>query len=187
MHQSDLKQAAGVKATGRKLEKPVYTYSLAWAQDETPSREDMVTAAQDSLKSLGMEDQQAVLVAHNDTQHPHIHVILNRVHPETGKAASTSKDHLKLSKWAEGYERGQGKIRVQPQAGWIGRDMTKDDKPISTEGVQPDLNAMHIIKPSFSLDLNAMDIPSWERAKSRADMLQAWGFGCGSSSRTLAS
>ncbi len=60
-----------------------------------------------------MEDQQAVLVAHNDTQHPHIHVILNRVHPETGKAASTSKDHLKLSKWAEGYERGQGKIRVQ--------------------------------------------------------------------------
>ncbi|SEN80044.1 Relaxase/Mobilisation nuclease domain-containing protein [Roseovarius tolerans] len=113
MHQSEMKQAAGVKATGRKLEKPVYTYSLAWAQDETPTREEMVTAAQGSLKALGMEDQQAVLVAHKDTQHPHIHVILNRVHPENGKAASTSKDHLKLSKWAEGYERGQGKIRVQ--------------------------------------------------------------------------
>ena len=113
MHQGELKQAAGVAATGRKLEKPVYTYSLAWAQDETPSREEMVTAAQGSLKALGMEDRQAVLVAHNDTQHPHIHVILNRVHPENGKAASTSKDHLKLSKWAEGYERGQGKIRVQ--------------------------------------------------------------------------
>ena len=113
MHQSGLKQAAGVKATGRKLEKPVYTYSLAWAQDESPNRDEMVTAAQDSLKALGMEDQQAVLVAHSDTEHPHIHVILNRVHPENGKAASTSKDHLKLSKWAESYERGQGKIRVQ--------------------------------------------------------------------------
>ena len=113
MHQSELKQAAGVKATGRKLEKPVYTYSLAWAQDETPTPHEMVSAAQDSLKGLGMEDRQAVLVAHNDTEHPHIHVILNRVHPENGKAASTSKDHLKLSKWAEGYERGQGKIRVQ--------------------------------------------------------------------------
>ena len=112
MHQRELKQAAGVAATGRKLEKPVYTYSLAWAQDETPTPEEMVSAAKDSLKALGMEDRQAVLVAHDDTKHPHIHVILNRVHPDNGLAASTSKDHLKLSKWAEAYERDQGKIRV---------------------------------------------------------------------------
>ena len=111
MHQNDLKQAAGVVATGRKLEKPVYTYSLAWAQDQEPSREQMIAAAQDSLKALGMDDRQAVLVAHNDTKHPHIHVILNRVHPEDGRAAPTSKDHLKLSKWAEGYERAHGGIR----------------------------------------------------------------------------
>lgn len=111
MHQKDLKQAAGVAATGRKLEKPVYTYSLAWAQDQEPSRDDMIAAAQDSLKALGMDDRQAVLVAHNDTKHPHIHVILNRVHPEDGRAAPTSKDHLKLSKWAEGYEREHGGIR----------------------------------------------------------------------------
>jgi len=112
MHQGELKQAAGVKATGRKLEKPVYTYSLAWAQDETPSRDEMIAAAQGSLKAIGMDDRQAVLVSHSDTEHPHIHVIVNRVSPDDGKAASTSKDHLKLSKWAEAYERGQGKIRV---------------------------------------------------------------------------
>lgn len=111
MHQKELKQAAGVAATGRMLEKPVYTYSLAWAQDQKPSRDDMIAAAQDSLKALGMDDRQAVLVAHNDTKHPHIHVILNRVHPEDGRAAPTSKDHLKLSKWAEGYEREHGGIR----------------------------------------------------------------------------
>lgn len=111
MHQRELKQSAGVAATGRKLEKPVYTYSLAWAQDQEPSRDEMVAAAQDSLKALGMDDRQAVLVAHSDTEHQHIHVILNRVHPEDGRAASTSKDHLKLSKWAEGYEREHGGIR----------------------------------------------------------------------------
>ena len=111
MHQRELKQAAGVAATGRKLEKPVYTYSLAWAHNEEPSRDEMIAAAQDSLKVLGMDDRQAVLVAHNDTKHPHIHVILNRVHPEDGRAAPTSKDHLKLSKWAEGYEREHGGIR----------------------------------------------------------------------------
>lgn len=112
-HQAELKRGAGVVATGRKLEKPVYTYSLAWAQDQAPAPQEMVAAAEDSLKALGMDDRQAVLVSHSDTEHPHIHVILNRVHPETGKAASTSKDHLKLSKWAEAYERAHGGIRCQ--------------------------------------------------------------------------
>lgn len=111
LHQADLKRAAGMAATGRKLQKPVYTYSLAWAQDEAPARAEMIAAAEASLKAIGMEDRQAVLVAHNDTDHPHIHVILNRVHPETGMAASTSKDHLKLSKWAEAFERENGGIR----------------------------------------------------------------------------
>ncbi len=111
-HQKDLKLAAGVKATGRKLEKPVYTYSLSWAPEETPSPEEMVSAMKDSLRSLKMDDREILLVAHTDTNAPHIHAIVNRVHPENGIAASTSRDHLKLSRWAEAYERDQGKIRV---------------------------------------------------------------------------
>lgn len=111
-HQKDLKLASGVKATGRKLEKPVYTYSLSWAPEETPTRDEMIGAMKDSLKTLGMDDREVLMVAHSDTNAPHIHAIVNRVHPETGKAASTSRDHLKLSRWAEAYERDQGKIRV---------------------------------------------------------------------------
>ena len=40
-----------------------------------------------------------------------MHVIANRVDPESGLAAGLSRSKLKLSKWAEGYEREQGKIR----------------------------------------------------------------------------
>lgn len=112
MHQDDLKRSAGVKATGRKLEKPVYTYSLSWAPDEKVSQEEMIAAAKDSLKAIGMDDREVLLVAHSDTNCPHIHAIVNRVHPAHGKAASTSRDHLLLSRWAEAYERGQGQIRV---------------------------------------------------------------------------
>lgn len=112
MHQNDLKRSAGVKATGRKLEKPVYTFSLSWAPDEKISKEEMIAAAKDSLKAIGMDDREVLLVAHSDTNCPHIHAIVNRVHPANGKAASTSRDHLILSRWAEAYERGQGKIRV---------------------------------------------------------------------------
>ena len=50
-------------------------------------------------------------MAHNDTAHPHVHVIANRVDLETGRAASSSNDRLRLSRWAEGWERRQGRIR----------------------------------------------------------------------------
>ena len=106
----DLKRLAGGAATGRKLEKPVCHYSLNWARDEKPDRQEMRRAAEGSLKALGMERHQALIVSHRDGQ-PHVHVIANRVEPESGLAAGLSRSKLKLSKWAEEYELGQGKIR----------------------------------------------------------------------------
>ena len=106
----ELKRLAGVAATGRKLEKPVCHYSLNWAEEEKPERGEMRRAVEGSLQALGMEGHQALIVAHNDGQ-PHVHVIVNRVDPESGKAAGMSRSKLKLSKWAEEYERVQGKIR----------------------------------------------------------------------------
>ena len=106
----ELKRLAGGAATGRKLEKPVCHYSLNWAKDEKPDRQEMLRAAERSLKALGMERHQALIVSHRDGQ-PHVHVIANRVEPESGKAAGLSRSKLRLSKWAERYEREQGKIR----------------------------------------------------------------------------
>ena len=76
----ELKRLAGVAATGRKLEKPVCHYSLSWAKDERPDRQEMRRAAAESLKALGMERHQALVVSHRDGQ-PHVHVIANRVSP----------------------------------------------------------------------------------------------------------
>ena len=96
---------------GRKLDKPVLTLSLSWGQDERPSREEMIAAGKEAMKRLGMEDHQALYVAHNDTEHPHVHILANRVHPQTGKAAPLSRSRETLSRWAEEYERTQGQIR----------------------------------------------------------------------------
>jgi hypothetical protein len=113
MHQSEIKARAGGSAKGRKLENPVYTYSLSWAPDESPTPEAMIEAARESVRALGLEGHEMLFVSHNDEPHPHIHVIVNRVHPETGIAAPLSNDHLKLSAWAEEYEKRQGKIRCE--------------------------------------------------------------------------
>ena len=110
MAQNDLKIEAGIKATGRKLEKPVYVYSLSWHPDEQPNKATMVEAARESIKALGVEDRQALTVCHNDEPYPHVHVVLNRVSMEDGLAANMRGDHLKLSGWAESWEKRHGKI-----------------------------------------------------------------------------
>ncbi len=108
----ELKAAAGIKATGRKSTAHVYAYSLAWHPDEAGQldRAEMLRAADQTLKALGAEGHQAVIVCHQDQRHPHVHVILNRVDPGTGKMLTTSNDRLKLSDWANAYERERGQI-----------------------------------------------------------------------------
>ena len=79
----DLKRLAGGSRGGRKLGNPVLHYSLSWARGETPDRREMSRAVDGSL-----EGHEALIVAHDDTRHPHVHVVANRVDPETGKAAT---------------------------------------------------------------------------------------------------
>ncbi len=105
-----IKKQAGVKPGGRKQENPVFHYSLAWHPEQELTREAMINAGQSSLKALGLEGYQAVMVAHNDEPHPHLHIIVNRVHPDTGKMAKLDYSKMRLSRWAEEYEKNHGKI-----------------------------------------------------------------------------
>ena len=107
----ELKRLSGIGAGGRKLTKPVAHYTLSWAADERPDRMEMSQAVDESLKALGMEDRQAVVVAHDDKAHPHVHVVVNRVSAEDGRAASLGRSRLALSRWAERWERERGGIR----------------------------------------------------------------------------
>ena len=106
-----LKQRAEVKAGGRELAKPVCHYSLSWKEGEKPSRPEMIRAAETTLAVLQMPNNQALLVAHRDTDCAHVHIIANRVSWEDGRAAKLTMSRLNLSRWAEAYERSRGEIQ----------------------------------------------------------------------------
>jgi hypothetical protein len=110
-HEEELKFSAGVKWSGAKTEKPVYAFSLAWDIGEAPSPQEMREAALSALASRRLQEHQAVLYGHNDTEHKHVHVLVNLIHPETGRCANTYRDRYELSRWAQSYEEQQGKIR----------------------------------------------------------------------------
>lgn len=104
------------------------------------TRQQMLAAAAETIKLLGLHEHETVLIAHNDEPHQHIHVIVNRVHPQTGIAAKLSNDHLTLSRWAEDYERRMGRIlchaRVFNNAARGRGQFVKDTKSLSKADYQ---------------------------------------------------
>ena len=62
----------------------------------------------ESFKTLGMRDRQALIVQHTDRAHRHCHIVVNRVSPEDGRAASRTHDARALSAWARTWERERG-------------------------------------------------------------------------------
>ncbi|MCC8978883.1 relaxase/mobilization nuclease domain-containing protein [Bradyrhizobium acaciae] len=105
-----LKEQAGVHAGGTVVDKPVKHISLNWHPSEQPTREDMIEAAEQFLKRMGWDEHQALLVAHQDKAHRHVHIELNRIHPETGRALNDNFERNRASDWANEYERDRGKI-----------------------------------------------------------------------------
>lgn len=108
--QTELKRASGLSLGGRKCTDPVKTISLSWHPSETPTPEQMIAAADSYLTRMGWNEHQALYVGHNDTAHPHIHIILNRVHPETGRVLDDRKDYRRAQEWALDYEKEHGRI-----------------------------------------------------------------------------
>jgi hypothetical protein len=95
----------------RQCEKDCVHLSLAWRPGETPSREQMETAAKDALKSLGMENAKAIFAAHRDEDYAHVHIVASKINPATGRAYDLKENFLRLSKWAESYERDFSAVR----------------------------------------------------------------------------
>ena len=89
----------------KRCEKDCVHLALAWRPGEQPTREEMEAAARDALKAIGMENAMALLSAHNDEDYAHVHIVASKINPETGRAYDLRGNYLKLSRWAERYER----------------------------------------------------------------------------------
>ncbi|HEX6909513.1 MAG TPA: relaxase/mobilization nuclease domain-containing protein [Longimicrobium sp.] len=60
---------------------PVYFFSVSFDIDDPVDEAMMGRVARRTLRDMGLEEHEAVVVAHKDRSHPHLHFIVNRVHP----------------------------------------------------------------------------------------------------------
>lgn len=75
-----------------RVEKPVYHLAISFDPGDPVDRATMERVADRVLGRLGLAEHEAIIVAHRDREHPHLHILVNRVHPETGVAWDRWKD-----------------------------------------------------------------------------------------------
>jgi hypothetical protein len=105
-----LKAQVGGRTSGRRCTEPVKTLTIAWAKEDAPTPEHMMEAADAFLKHMGWDGHQAVYVAHRDTEHRHLHIILNRVDHETGRTLDDGFEHRRAQAFALSYEKEMGRL-----------------------------------------------------------------------------
>lgn len=128
MQASELKARAGIKNTGRKSSDVALHVTLSWHPDQSDglTKDEMLRAADGAIRALGAEDRQAIVVAHNDEEQPHVHLVINRVSPSDGRMLSSSKEKLRLSRWALDLEQSEGKVLCEEREhNWRARDRSE--------------------------------------------------------------
>lgn len=85
-------------ALSRRCLKPTYHVSINWAPGEDPAPELMQEIALRTLELSGLGAHEALIMGHGDTAHRHLHMMINRVHPDTGRAWSASQDYRRFDR-----------------------------------------------------------------------------------------
>src|SRR5206468_10473291 len=76
-----------------RVKEPVYHLALSFDPGDAVDRAAMERVADRVLETLGLQGHQVLIVAHADREHAHMHLMVNRVHPETGKVWSRWQDY----------------------------------------------------------------------------------------------
>ncbi|CAJ6511045.1 relaxase/mobilization nuclease domain protein [Burkholderia pseudomallei] len=70
---------------------PINHYILSWREGEYPTPAQVEQAVEILLAELGLAEHQAIYALHQDTDNMHLHVAVNRVHPDTLKVIKPNK------------------------------------------------------------------------------------------------
>ena len=112
-------------------------YVLSWREGEQPSPEQVEEAVSIFMDELGVKNHQAIYGLHADTDNLHLHLAINRVHPETLKVVKINNGFdieaahkaIALIENAQGWQREQnGRYQVL-ENGELGREHIDKDKP----------------------------------------------------------
>lgn len=89
--QSQQVEMTALATTAVRSKDPIDHYVLSWQEGEMPTIEQAREAVEMTMKHLGLEGHQVIWGLHDDTDHMHVHIAVNRVDPETLKVVEINK------------------------------------------------------------------------------------------------
>ena len=119
----------GVASLNDRCKDAVCHYELAWPPGERPTRPQWTDSAVQTLKALGYEGHQYMVVAHDDKKHFHIHIMVNKVHPVTLRAPTPYNNWLALDGAARCLEAKYGWAHTAGMTRWD--EESKQAVPVS--------------------------------------------------------
>lgn len=91
-----------------KVKRPVYHLPISWPPEERLDRATQLAIADRLIADLKLAEHECVIVAHNDGQCPHIHLVINTVHPQTGRVWDAWHDVYRIMESLQQQERERG-------------------------------------------------------------------------------
>jgi hypothetical protein len=95
-------------AQSHRVQRPVYHVALSFDPGDPVDPTKMNAVADRLLHDLGLQEHQVLIVAHGDTTHRHVHLMVNRVHPETFRAWDPKHDYTQIERSLREQERALG-------------------------------------------------------------------------------
>lgn len=97
---------------------PVYHLIVSWDPADHVGHDSMKEVAKRLLNKLGLQEHQAVAVEHSDRDHPHMHVVTNRVHPRHGERGMDGKKIHVWAGWNDGEKIQEELRKMEREFGW---------------------------------------------------------------------
>ena len=147
-----------VRALRPSLNKAVCHVSLSLHPDEKLSDDKWCYVAKDWLEGMGYNNNQFIVSRHTDTEHPHIHILVNRISLD-GSVVSDSNDYKRQELIMRNLEKEYGLVRV-PSSHEVGRKApTKGEVEHSLRTNQPSvrMNLQNIIDSTLSANASFPD------------------------------
>jgi hypothetical protein len=130
-------QMEGIAFLNPRCKDALCHYELAWPPGERPTRTQWLECAAYTLKALGYRDHQFMIVAHDDRKHFHIHIMVNKVHPETFKAHTPYRNWLTLDAAKHGWTHTPGPTRWDEESQRAVRASYSERNALRTSRQQP--------------------------------------------------
>ena len=90
-HSGNIAEMISLSEEAVKSPDTINHYVASWQEGEQPSFEQVERAVDIYLNELGMKDHQVIFGLHADTDNMHLHLEINRVHPESLKVIKPNK------------------------------------------------------------------------------------------------